>query len=182
MARPLQTDSLDIAFADELLKRATDARKIRMAQAILLPERMKTTFSKTAHMLGVSTRTVSRLREDLHLMRNEAYEGDRRGGRRRENMSLEQEAAFLAGWHARAEAGEMVVASDLRQAVAQKLERPVAESYVYRLLARHGWRKVAPDTRHPKADVEKQEAWKKNYPKRWPGCWNANRLAAVNPC
>jgi hypothetical protein len=32
---------------------------------------------------------------------------------------------------------------------------------IYRLLARHGWRKVAPDTRHPKSKPEVQEAWKK---------------------
>ncbi|MGH8653780.1 MAG: helix-turn-helix domain-containing protein [Gammaproteobacteria bacterium] len=32
---------------------------------------------------------------------------------------------------------------------------------VWRLLARHGWRKVAPDMRHPKSDPAAQEAWKK---------------------
>ena len=41
------------------------------------------------------------------------------------------------------------------------LGRPVAASVVWRLLARHGWRKVAPDTRHPKSDPAAQEAWKK---------------------
>ena len=35
---------------------------------------------------------------------------------------------------------------------------------MYRLLARHGWRKVAPDTRHPKSDLAVQEEWKKNSP------------------
>jgi hypothetical protein len=38
---------------------------------------------------------------------------------------------------------------------------------VYRLLARHGWRKVAPDTRHPKSDPAEQERWKKNFPACW---------------
>ena len=38
---------------------------------------------------------------------------------------------------------------------------------VYRLLARHGWRKVAPDTRHPKSDPLTQELWKKNCPMFW---------------
>jgi transposase len=181
MGRPLHTDPNDIAFAEALLKRATDAREIRMAQAILLPERMKTTFSQTAEMLGVSPRTVPRLRNDLRLLREGAYEGDRRGGRKRENMSLAEEAAFLEGWHSRAESGEIVVASEMRQALANRLGRPVVESYVYRMLARHTWRKVAPDTRHPKADVEKQEAWKKKSPNRWPGFWRAGRPASANP-
>jgi hypothetical protein len=46
----------------------------------------------------------------------------------------------------------------------------VAASVVYRMLARHGWRKVAPDTRHPKSDPVAQEDWKKNSPKRWKPC------------
>jgi hypothetical protein len=31
------------------------------------------------------------------------------------------------------------------------------------MLARHDWRKVAPDTRHPKSDPQAQQDWKKNY-------------------
>ena len=57
--------------------------------------------------------------------------------------------------------------SPLRAALAQKLGRRVAASVVYRMLARHGWRKVAPDTRHPKSDSQVQEDWKKNGPKTW---------------
>ena len=32
------------------------------------------------------------------------------------------------------------------------------------MLARHGWRKVEPDTCHPKRDIEAQEELKKNCP------------------
>ncbi len=32
------------------------------------------------------------------------------------------------------------------------------------LLARHGWRKIAPDTTHPKGDLLVREDWKKNSP------------------
>ncbi len=52
-------------------------------------------------------------------------------------------------------------------ALAQRLWHPVTLSVVYRLLARHGWRKVAPDTRHPKSDPLTQEQWKKNSPMCW---------------
>ena len=61
----------------------------------------------------------------------------------------------------------MLVVSPLRAALAQKLGRAVTHSVVYRMLARHGWRKVAPDTRHPKSDPAAQEEWKKNSPKLW---------------
>jgi Winged helix-turn helix len=33
---------------------------------------------------------------------------------------------------------------------------------IYRLLHRHGWRKLAPRARHPKANQEEQDAFQKN--------------------
>lgn len=82
-------------------------------------------------------------------------------------MSVEEERDFLAPWAQLAAAGNMLVVSPLRAALAQKLGKKVSASVVYRLLERHGWRKVAPDTRHPKSDMEAQEDWKKNCPKIW---------------
>jgi hypothetical protein len=37
----------------------------------------------------------------------------------------------------------------------------VPKSTVYRMLARHGWRKLAPRPRHRKADAVRQQAFKK---------------------
>ncbi|WP_432276115.1 helix-turn-helix domain-containing protein [Banduia mediterranea] len=85
----------------------------------------------------------------------------RSAGRRRELLSLEGGRHFLAPWAEDCRAGGVLVVSPIRAALAQKLGRPVAASVVYRLLARHGWRRVAPDTRHPKSDPKVQEDWKK---------------------
>ena len=85
-------------------------------------------------------------------------------------MSLEEERRCLAPWVEQAKQGRMLVVAPLRAALAQQLGRPVAASVVYRLLARQEWRKVAPDTRHPKSDPQIQEAWKKNSRKTWRPC------------
>ena len=82
-------------------------------------------------------------------------------------MSLEEERRFLAPWVAQAKQGRMLVVAPVRAALAQQLGRPVAASVVYRMLARHDWRKVAPDTRHPKSDPQAQQDWKKNSRKSW---------------
>ena len=89
------------------------------------------------------------------------------GGRRNALLTWAEEEEFLAPWLEQASAGGLLVVSPLRAALAEKLGQPVKASVVYRLLARHGWRKVAPDTRHPKSDPEAQSEWKKNSPKRW---------------
>ena len=76
-------------------------------------------------------------------------------------MGAEDEKEFLKPWAEQAKEGGVIVVSPLRAALAQKLGRAVAPSVVYRLLTRLGWRKVAPDTRHPKSDPQVQEEWKK---------------------
>jgi transposase len=82
-------------------------------------------------------------------------------------MAAEEEKAFLGPWAEQARDAGVLVVSPLRAALAEKLGRKVAPSVVYRLLARHGWRKVAPDTRHPKSDPVAQAEWKKNFRKCW---------------
>jgi transposase len=82
-------------------------------------------------------------------------------------LSPQEEASFLKPWAEQAQTGGVLVVSPLRAALAQRLGRPVAASVVYRFLARHGWRKVAPDTRPPKADPQIQADWKRNYRKCW---------------
>jgi hypothetical protein len=101
------------------------------------------------------------------------------GGRRRQLMSSEEEKAFLQPWLEQAASGGMVVVSPIRAALAQHLKKPVAASVVYKLLARHGWRKVAPDTRHPKSDPKVQEDWKKNSRKSWQPSFNPKSSRAV---
>ena len=60
-------------------------------------------------------------------------------------------------------AGRATVA-EIQQAYQEQLGKEVAPSTVYRLLDRHGWRKVVPRPRHPKADVAAQAAFKKTAP------------------
>jgi len=85
-------------------------------------------------------------------------------------MTEEEERDFLRPWAERAVAGGVLVLSPIRAALSQRLGRKVGSAFVYRLLARHGWRKLAPDTRHPKSDPQVQEDWKKNSRKTWRPC------------
>lgn len=76
-------------------------------------------------------------------------------------MSAQEELEFLKPWAEQAKAGGVLVLSPVRAALAQRLSRAVAPSVAYRFLNRHGWRKVAPDIRHPKSDPQIREEWKK---------------------
>jgi transposase len=169
MSRPRRVDGKLVARAQAALAQARDLNQLRAAQAIVLPAVAHTTLEQTAALLGVGRATVPRLqhrfREGLEVP------GVARpvwGGRRRAFMTPEEEKAFLAPWAEQARGAGMLVVSPLRAALAEKLgRRKIAASVVYRFLARNGWRKVAPDTRHPKSDPAAQAAWKKNSRKRW---------------
>jgi transposase len=171
MSRPRRIDPKLVTRAQAALAQASNVSELRAAQSILLPALAHTTLEQTAALLGVSRagvhRLQGRLREGLEPGRSPRA---RWGGRRRALMTPEEEKAFLAPWVEQARTAGMLVVSPLRAALAQKLGRKVAPSVVYRLLARHGWRKVAPQTRHPKSDPAAQAEWKKNFPRRWQTC------------
>ena len=59
----------------------------------------------------------------------------------------------------------LVVVGRIKAAYEAKLGREVAESTIYRMLARHGFRKIVPYQRHPKANKEVQDAFKKTFQK-----------------
>lgn len=168
MARPRFLDPRLAEHAKRLVAQAATAEELRYAQAVLLPALLGATLEQTASALGVGHATVSRYQAKVRRrLTDPARLEPKWGGRRREAMSIEQEREFLQPWAESSADGGMLVVAPLRAALAKALGRPVAHSVVYRLLARHGWRKVAPDTRHPKSDPLEQEQWKKNCLACW---------------
>ena len=170
MARPRQIDAALVAKARRVVTETQDLAQFRAAQAVLLPALADTTLEQTATLLGVGRATVPRLQQRFRHASSPSHPRTRWGGRRRALLTLDQEQAFLAPWVQAAQEAGVLVVSPIRAALAQHLGRPVAASVVYRLLTRHGWRKVAPDTRHPKSDPAAQAAWKTTSPKCWRPC------------
>lgn len=168
MARKPRILAAQVAAAEQAVKMTGDTRELRQSQAVLLSAHHGLLLEETARIIGRSKATVGRM---LAESRRRIEEADRPrpqwGGRRRENMSVEEEAAFLAPFVSEAERGGVLVVAPIKAAYERAIGRGVPDSTVYRLLARHGWRKLAPRPRHPKSDPETQEAWKKKSPKRW---------------
>ncbi|MCK5555297.1 MAG: winged helix-turn-helix domain-containing protein [Alphaproteobacteria bacterium] len=55
----------------------------------------------------------------------------------------------------------MLEVRSIHKAHCAKLGKNIPLSTTYRLLHRHGWRKIMPRSRHPKANKESQAAFKK---------------------
>ncbi len=168
MPRSRGIDPVAVKRARAAVADAQSAEELRCAQAILLPALAGATLEQTAALLGVGRASVPRLQARFRRASARRKPVPRNwGGRRRALMTWKEEKAFLAPWVAQAKKGRMLVVSSLRAAFAQRIGRPVAATVVYRMLERHGWRKVAPDTRHPKADPKAQSDWKKNSRRCW---------------
>lgn len=170
MARPRRIDMKVVGQAQKAVVQASSLKELRAAQAVLLPAIMGTTLTQTAALIGVGRATVARLQADFRQAKKTTVAPAKQrnwGGRRNALLTIEEEQEFLAPWLEQAWTGRVLVVSPLRAALGQRLGKRVKASVLYRLLARHGWRKVAPDMRHPKSDPQVQDEWKKNFRKHW---------------
>jgi DNA-binding CsgD family transcriptional regulator len=155
----------EIAKARQTRDQAKTAMELRQALSVLLVAEGGLDADKTSELLGISERTVFRNRRNIS--NQDGRKKNTWGGRRRYTMTIEDESEFLRDWEVRAVEGGVISVPPIHAALVEKLGRSIPISTTYRLLARHGWRKVQPDTKHPKSDREVQEEYKKNSLKLW---------------
>ena len=84
------------------------------------------------------------------------------GGRLHENMSFEEEAALLEQFKTKADKGQIVETSEIKEAYDKAVGHKSGSGQIYIVLHRHGWSKKMPRSKHPqKASDEAIEASKK---------------------
>jgi transposase len=120
-----------------------------------------------ARHCGVSKATVHDVISSYNRLGIAAVETAGKGGRRHQYLTWEEEEQFLAPFFAQAEAGQIATTAEIWRAFETRVGHEVDDSTIYRLLQRHGWRKLMPRPRHPKADPAVQEQFKKTSPRRW---------------
>ena len=168
MARPA-SGSEHIEAARKLLKTARTADELRLAQSVLLPLELGLSIEQTARAIGRSSGATCTMRTRFGKVAGGLMAAPRskRQLRNRANADLQRERQILDEVLAHAANGGVVVIPRIKPAIEAKLGKTLALSSVYRMLARQGWRKLAPDTQHPQGDPQAREDWKKNSPLRW---------------
>ena len=128
-------------IAKDAVRTANDAHELRKAQAILLPALFSLDLVATGIIIGRSKASVCRLQAEFRAGCAGTHVAQKkRGGRRRQNMSLEQEAQLLEPFFQKAREGKPLVVADVRKTYETATGKKVPASTVYRMLARHGWR------------------------------------------
>jgi transposase len=152
--------------ARSVIRSALDSHHVKRAQAVLYPFEFGLTIAQYAETSQLGTDTVARLRREF-LAIFEGAEDKRQfwGGERKRNLLIEEEKALLETFEKKAEAGQILTITPIQAAYEKKVGHKVKNSVVYRMLERHGWRKVVPRHKHKKSSDEVQDEWKKKH------CW-----------
>jgi transposase len=160
--RPLPEGAAERLAA--MLEEAKSKAEYQRIQCVWLRAALGLRAAQIATALGWQVGSVRQVHSD-YLRHGEAVlRSKTSGGRRRQNLTIEQEKELLRPFLAQAEAGGVLVVAPVQAAYEAAVGRPVHHSVVYRALHRQGWRKIMPRPKHPKASEEAREAFKKSCP------------------
>jgi len=159
-AQPLGSRS--VAELRELLSGAKSRSQYQRIQSVWLRASLGLSSEEVGRAVGWHPASVRRVQAAYLKEGTAALCTVGRGGRRHENLSLEEEEELLKGFKSLAARGGVLEVSAVKAAYEARAGHAVAKSTVYRMLRRHGWRKFAPRPCHPKSDPARQETFKKN--------------------
>jgi transposase len=153
-----------LAALIEEQKRITNIREWRQAEALWLREKLHMSGLQVAEALNYRLQTVYLLwhrwmKEGLAIFVNKKPPG----GRNNAYMTVEEEEEFLRPFREKTPQGGIVEIGEIKEAFEARIGATIPKSTIYRLLKRHGWRKVSPGKKHPKSDPVLQEELKKTH-------------------
>jgi transposase len=148
-----------------LLKEAKNKAEYQRIQCVWLRAALSLPASQIATASGWQVGSVRQVHSDYLCQGEAALRSKPVGGRHRQNLTPEQEQELLTPFLEQAAVGGVLVVAPVQAAYEAIVGRPVHHSVVYRALHRQGWRKLAPRPKHPKANEEAREAFKKGYPR-----------------
>jgi transposase len=157
--KPLSNEAIERLSKD--LKQAKTKAEFQAVQCLWLRVSLGLSADQVATAIGWHPSLVRKLQSLYIREGSTALKRTGRGGRRRQNLTLEEEQNLLHGFLYQSELGGILEVSQVKTAYEQAVGHKVPKSTVYRMLARHGWRKIAPRPRHPKSDAALQAEFKK---------------------
>ncbi|MBE9193737.1 winged helix-turn-helix domain-containing protein [Gloeocapsopsis crepidinum LEGE 06123] len=131
---------------------------------------------------GTSVWTVHKVISKYNRYGAAAIETVGKGGRRNCYLSWQQEQEFLAPFFEQASLGEITTVAVIQKSFEERIGEVVDAATIYRLLQRHGWRKLVPRPHHPKGDLSEQEEFKKTSSHESKRCWQPVLTAIPDQC
>ena len=122
---------------------------------------MRKTNKEISEAVGFSAQYITELVTKYLNEGLEAVVNDKRTSNNR-RMSFEEEEQFLDQFAETAEVGQIITVGVILEKFEEVTGKQSNTSTIYRLLERHGWRKLKPRPKHPKAaSIDEQNRQKK---------------------
>lgn len=151
-----------------LLKVTSDSFLFRKIQSVYLRAKFGYLPARVSEITGLSVSRIRHIHSEYKKSGKASLVFGKKGGRNHFYMSFDDEAKFLETFKKEASSGTIVEVRRILKAYEDLVERKVHKSMLYKLLHRHGWRKVFPRPNHPNHNIEKIETFKKTSPQWLP--------------
>lgn len=161
MANKYQAMVVDTFSIEVALRDAKDIGEYKRLQAVHLRNSLGLGVEDIALATGFSVSHVKHIHSAFRRDGLPAVISKNKGGRYHAHLTHVQEEAFIAQFIDIANAGHVLEVSKIHCALEEKIAKPLHVQITYRMLHRHGWRKIAPRPKHPSSDLVAQETFKK---------------------
>ena len=155
----------NIKSLEDKLSESKDISVFKNVQAVYLKAKYKMNAESIAKITGFSKGYVWQIHSNYRNNGNEAFIFGQKGGIYRRNLTAKQEEELLANFTPKSDNGQILEVSKIKKKYEEFAKKKVNKSVVYRMLSRHGWRKIAPRPIHPNNDKILLATFKKTSPK-----------------
>lgn len=149
-----------------LLSETKDVAKLKHIQAVYLKSFHDMKADDIAKIVGFSKGYIWHIHSAYRDIGEKAFFLNKRGGMYRRNLSPAQEKALIKEISSSSDLGRILEISSIKKRYEELAGKQVHKTVVYRMLARHGWRKIVPRPIHPKNDKVAIETFKKAF-RKW---------------
>ena len=161
MSRGYQELEIEAEEVRLLMKDSKTKDEFRRYQALHLRIAEKMSVPLIAKVTGFSCSHIHSIHSLVRTGGLSSLASGSRGGRNRSYLSVEEEESMLKEVEKAGINGGIVEVSKVHRIFEERVGGKVAKYTTYRLLHRHGWRKVAPRPYHPKQKADAVETFKK---------------------
>lgn len=161
MSRSYNVINIEVEEVRRLMNAANTKDEFRRYQALYLRLSHQIPTPDIAQITGLSVSHIHKIHSLCFRNGISALLSKPKGGRRRSYLTEEEEKVLLSDIEKKAIKGGVVEIGKVHKLFEEKVGGKVAKNTAYRLLHRHGWRKIAPRPYHPKQKADAIDTFKK---------------------
>ena len=147
-----------------LLSKTKEVSILKHIQAVYLKSKYNMKAEDIGKIVGFSKGYVWLIHSLYRNKGEAAFVMGNKGGSYHYNLDINQEKQLLEKFIDSSDLGRILEVKAIKRSYEELVGKEVNKSVIYRMLSRHGWRKIATRPVHPKNNQASMEAFKKTLP------------------